>query len=241
MAGRYRPFRFSPTALRGLEPSATLVINEKVNELWAEGREVYHLGFGESRFPVHPKIAEALRSHAYYHSYLPSQGLQKVRECIAEFYETRFRIPALPERIIIGPGSKALIHTFLQVLDGELILPTPSWVSYQPQAQLVGKRVNWVVSTPENGYELTTASIHKTVEHSRRHWGNPEVLLINSPSNPTGRMLDADFLEDLGQYSREQGLVILSDEIYGLVSHGRKRHHSIGCVLFELERAQATC
>ncbi|NOX62793.1 MAG: aminotransferase class I/II-fold pyridoxal phosphate-dependent enzyme [Chloroflexi bacterium] len=227
MKGKYSPFRFSPAGLRGLEPSATLVINEKVNKMWAEGKEVYHMGFGESRFPVHPKIAEALRKNAYQHSYLASQGKADLRERIAEFYERHFQIPAHPERIIIGPGSKALIHALFQSLDGELILPTPSWVSYQPQAHLVNKRVNWVPSSPETGYEFTIDALFETIERSRQAWGSPDILLINSPNNPTGRMFDIEFLEELAQFSRQEGLVVISDEIYGLVTHGLKRHRSI--------------
>ena len=64
MASAYHPFRFSPVGLRGLQPSATLAINERVNQMWAMGKRVYHLGFGESRFPVHSKIAEALKARS---------------------------------------------------------------------------------------------------------------------------------------------------------------------------------
>ena len=65
MAERFRPFRFSRAGLRGLKVSATLSLNERVRELWEAGRDVYHLGFGESRFPVHPKIAEALEDRRF--------------------------------------------------------------------------------------------------------------------------------------------------------------------------------
>jgi aspartate aminotransferase len=227
MSRRFHPFRFSPAGLRGLEPSATLVINERVNEMWRQGQWVYHLGFGESRFPVHPKIAQALRENAYQHQYLPSLGAPELREKIATFYEERFNIPAMPEHIIVGPGSKALIYALLLALDGELMLPTPSWVSYQPQAHLVGKRVNWIAASAEEGWELTLQAIEDAVEQAREAWGNPGIVLLNSPNNPTGRMLPMPFLESFAQYAREQGLAVLSDEIYGLVEHGRMKHRSI--------------
>ncbi len=227
MSRRYFPFRFSPAGLRGLEPSATLVINERVNEMWREGNWVYHLGFGESRFPVHPKIAQALRDNAYQHQYLPSLGVWELREKIAEFYEEHFNIPAMPEHIIVGPGSKALIYALLLALDGELLLPTPSWVSYQPQAHLVGKRVDWIPASAEEGWELKLSAIEQAVEEARAAWGNPGIVLLNSPNNPTGRMLPLPFLEAFAQYAREQGLAVLSDEIYGLVQHGTVKHRSI--------------
>ncbi len=227
MSRRYLPFRFSPAGLRGLEPSATLVINERVNDMWREGKWVYHLGFGESRFPVHPKIAEALRKNAYQHQYLPSLGARELREKIASFYEERFNIPAMPEHIIVGPGSKALIYALLLALDGELMLPTPSWVSYQPQAHLVGKRVNWIPASAEEGWELKLSAIMEAVDEAREAWGNPGLVLLNSPNNPTGRMFSMSFLEEFAQYAREQGLAVLSDEIYGLVEHGRIKHRSV--------------
>jgi len=188
---------------------------------------VYHLGFGESRFPVHPKIAEALRKNAYQHSYLPSQGLKELREAIADFYDARFKIPARPDQIMIGPGSKSLIYVLLQALDGELLLPTPSWVSYQPQAHLVGKRVNWIPASPADGYRLTLDALVATIDRTRHDWGNPEILLLNSPNNPTGQMLDLALQEEIADYARQEGLAIISDEIYGLVEHGHKRHRSI--------------
>jgi len=204
-----------------------LVINERVNDMWRQGQWVYHLGFGESRFPVHPKIAQALRENAYQHQYLPSLGVRELREKIAEFYEERLNIPAMPEHIIVGPGSKALIYALLLALDGELMLPTPSWVSYQPQAHLVGKRVNWIPASPEDGWELMLSAMTEAVDQARTAWGNPGIVLLNSPNNPTGRMLPLSFLESFAQYAREQGLAVISDEIYGLVEHGSKKHRSI--------------
>ncbi len=227
MPRRNFPFRFSPTGLRGLEPSATLLINERVNDLWRKGHWVYHLGFGESRFPVHPKIAQALRDNAHQHQYLPSLGVYELREKIASFYEKRFNISASPDSIIVGPGSKALIYALLLALDGELMLPTPSWVSYQPQAHLTGKRVNWIHSTPEEGWELKLSAVEDAVEEARRKWGNPGIVLLNSPNNPTGRMLPSTFIKAFAQYAREQELIVLSDEIYGLVEHGSVKHYSI--------------
>jgi len=227
MPHQLHPFRFSPAGLRGLKPSATLVINERVNRMWREGKQVYHLGFGESRFPVHPKIAQALRDNAYQHQYLPSLGAPELREKVAEFYETHFHIPATPEHVIVGPGSKSLIYALLLALDGELMLPTPSWVSYQPQAHLVGKRVNWIPAAADEGWTLAMPALQEEVEQARQAWGNPGIVLLNSPNNPTGLMLSPSFLADFARYARKEGLVVLSDEIYGLVSHGRMQHHSI--------------
>ena len=80
MSDRFRPFRFSRAGLRGLRASATLSLNERVRTMWESGRAVYHLGFGESRFPVHPKVAEALKANVHQRSYLPTLGIRELRE-----------------------------------------------------------------------------------------------------------------------------------------------------------------
>ena len=93
-----------------------MAINTRVNELLAAGEKVYHLGFGESRFPVHPKILEALRANAAQRSYLPVAGLSALRQAVAEFYRRRFQIEATTERVIIGSGSKSLIFAAIAAL-----------------------------------------------------------------------------------------------------------------------------
>ncbi|NNM03556.1 MAG: aspartate aminotransferase, partial [Gemmatimonadetes bacterium] len=84
MVERYRPIRFSRAGVRGLKVSATLSINDRVKEMWAAGKNVFHLAFGESRFPVHPKIADALVRNVQKRSYLPAAGIPELRKAIAE-------------------------------------------------------------------------------------------------------------------------------------------------------------
>ncbi|MCB0126523.1 MAG: hypothetical protein KDE58_29905, partial [Caldilineaceae bacterium] len=87
-----------------MAPSPTLYINERVNDLWAAGETVYHLGFGESRFPVHPKIWSALRDNANKKSYLASLGLLALREAAANFYARKLGMTIQRDQVIIGPG-----------------------------------------------------------------------------------------------------------------------------------------
>lgn len=209
---------------RGLTPSPTLALNELVNQLWAEGRTVYHMGFGESRFPVHPKVAAALAANAHQISYLPGQGLGLLREKIAEFYSRRMHMPFSPAQVIVGPGSKSLIYAAQMALDGNLLLPTPSWVSYGPQARLLGKEVRRVPASPREAYALRIDRLDEAVQ------GMPagqKLLALNSPSNPTSQMYDAAFLEELADYCREQRILVISDEIYAMTAHGGKPHVSI--------------
>lgn len=221
------PLTLSTVAREHLVPSPTLHINERVKEMWAAGQDVFHLGFGESRFPVHPKLRAALAENAHRKSYLAGQGLAELRQAIARFYTARLDLPGPaidPRQVIVGPGSKALIYALLLALDGQLFLPTPSWVSYLPQARLAMKAVHQIPASPADGYALTVENLAATVAASG---ASTKVLIINSPNNPTGRMFDADFLHELAVYCRSEGIIVISDEIYALVPHGGNKHVSI--------------
>ena len=121
-----------------LEPSATLAINENCRQLIREGKEVFKLGLGQSPFPVPEEVAEALRKNAHQKDYLPVKGLMELRESIARFNLKMHKVDDHPEDIIIGPGSKELIFILQLTYYGDLIIPTPSWVSYAPQA-IIGR------------------------------------------------------------------------------------------------------
>ena len=227
MVERYKPIRFSSAGVRGLSASATIAINDKVREMWAAGRNVYHLAFGESRWPVHPKIAEALRSNVHKRSYTHALGIPELRRAIAEYYGRRFGIEATPEQVAVGPGSKSLIFAALMALGEEVIVPQPSWVSYGPQAHLLGKPITFVPTRPEENYELELDVLETKIQESRQNWGNPEVFIVNSPKNPTGTMMYPEKAEALAGFARENELMVMSDEIYAFTAFTKIPHISI--------------
>lgn len=217
-------FKLATAVRHRLEPSPTLYINERVNAMWASGETVYHLGFGESRFPVHPHIRAALSENAHQKSYLAGLGLQELRAAAANFYSRKLGFDVKTEQLIIGPGSKPLYFILQMALDADLLLPTPSWVSYGPQAQLLHKPVYQIPSDADANYPLTIDAIDATMHQS----DNPaKILLLNSPNNPTSQMFKPDFLEQLANYCRDNNVIVLSDEIYSLVPHGHREHVSI--------------
>lgn len=214
MVERFRPIRFSRAGVRGLKVSATLSINDRVQEMWAAGENVFHLAFGESRFPVHPKIADALCRNVQKRSYLPAAGLPELRKAIAEHYGRVFDLDVAPDQVVIGPGSKSLIFATLQSLGEEVIIPRPSWVTYAAQVHLLGKPVTWVPTRPEDHYLVETDVLEVAFQESHQDMGNPEVLLLNNPGNPTGTMRSPEQNQLLANFCREQELMVISDEIY---------------------------
>ena len=227
MTERFRPFRFSRAGIRGLKASATLTMNERVREIWEAGGDVYHLGFGESRFPVHLRVVEALKANVHHRSYLPALGLRALRETIAHFYQRHFDMAVSPSQVVVGPGSKALLYALVAALGEEVILFQPSWVSYASQAHILGKPVLWVPLRPEENYHAEVDLLRQKMQEDKEEWGNPELLIVNSPHNPTGTMLPPNKVQALADFAREEQLMVLNDEIYGLVGHGRVPHVSV--------------
>jgi aspartate/methionine/tyrosine aminotransferase len=214
---------FNP-AFDGLVPSSTLFINETVNRLWQRGEQAFHMGFGESRFDVHPRLKSCLMDNSNKKSYLPARGLPELMECVASYYSNKLDIQFSPSQVIVGPGSKSLIYGLQMVMGAHLFLPTPSWVSYAPQAQLLGNDVSYIASAAEDNYQLDIDALDVVVKQSN----NPcKLLIINSPNNPTGEVFSDEFLRELAAYCRENNIWVLSDEIYFQVCHGNVPHTSI--------------
>ena len=216
-------FTLSPSIGNGLSPSPTLLINERVRRMWAEGETVYHLGFGESRFPAHPKIVGALVEHASRQSYLPSVGIPKLRQAVADFHSRHLQVDIKADQVIVAPGSKALLFAFQMALAGATILHTPSWVSYEPQSRLSNRPVLRIPASPQDGHKLYPARLQRLLRNSPHV---QHLLILNSPSNPTGQMLEPGLLEEIADICRRDNVLVLSDEIYGLTAFGRE-HVSI--------------
>jgi len=203
-----------------------MAMNQKISDLTAAGEQVYHLGFGEARFPVHPKILAAFHAHATERSYSPVIGLPELRANVAEYYKRKFNIQAVPNRVMIGAGSKSLLYAAMAALEGDVLLPVPSWVSYDTHAYLTGKQVTWVDTRPEDNYCLTAEGLEAGLKLARANGQIPRIIVLNSPSNPTGAMIPPQMMADLMVVAKREDLVIISDEIYAETAYGDIPHAS---------------
>jgi aspartate aminotransferase len=209
--------------VRGASPAPTLAINELSQALHREGRDVYRLGLGQSPFPVPASVVEALRQHAEERDYLPVRGLPALRRAVAGHVRNHTGLAYDPEHVLIGPGSKQLLFLTQMVIDAELILPSPSWVSYAPQARLAGRTVQWLPTRRADRWHLDpdVLDAHCTQRGPRRR-----LLLLNYPNNPNGATMPRALLSAIAAVARRHSLLVMSDEIYGLVDHHGK-HESI--------------
>lgn len=213
-------------AVSGLEFSPTLGVNERVRVARASGQEVYHLGFGQSPFPVHPKIQAALREHAGENRYTASAGLPALREVVREYYAHKLGLSLEGYQVLIGPGSKELIYDLQMAVAGDLLLPVPSWVSYAPQARLLGDRVIQIQTTLSDWYHIRSESLEAAIYAALSVGLNPRKLILNYPNNPSGLTLRGERLAEIAEICRKHQLLVISDEIYGLVDY-RGEHASI--------------
>ncbi|UCE02310.1 MAG: aminotransferase class I/II-fold pyridoxal phosphate-dependent enzyme [Candidatus Latescibacterota bacterium] len=209
--------------VRGLHPSATVSINERCDELRRSGHEVYKLGLGQSPFPVPRPVIEELRANAHQKAYLPVQGLENLREAVADYHCRTQGIGCSAEHVLIGPGSKELMFLLQLVYYGDLVIPTPAWVSYAPQANIIGRKVRWLHTKAENGWRMAPREL---AELCAEDPGRPRIVVLNYPSNPTGSTYKFDELQDLARVARKQRVILLSDEIYGELHH-KGQHVSI--------------
>lgn len=209
--------------VRGIQPSATLRINEHSNELMAEGRKIIKLGLGQSPFPVPPSVVQGLQENAWQKDYLPVKGLKTLRQAIADYTNRSQGVQAQAEDVLVGPGSKELLFLLQLAFYGDLLIPRPSWVSYAPQARIIGRTVHWLPTHAHNNWQLTADELDIIC---RDDPSRPRILIINYPSNPTGCTYSDEQLLAIAHVARKYKLVLLSDEIYGEL-HYEGRHKSI--------------
>lgn len=198
--------------VRGLKTSATLAINEKSNALRAAGRHVYKLGLGQSPFPVPEPVRQALADNAHQKDYLPVKGLPALQDAVCDYMKrTRGLSFYRPEQVLVGPGSKELMFILQLVYYGDLVIPSPSWVSYAPQARIIGRPLVWLPTRTETGMGVEAAELERLCEQDPER---PRLLILNYPGNPSGMTYTEQQLQELAAVARKYRVLLLADEIY---------------------------
>ena len=202
--------------IKNLKSSSTLKINEISNKLESEGKKIYKFGFGQSPFQVPIDVIDELKNNAHQNKYLPIQGLNELRTAISKYASVKNNQNYKAENIIIGPGTKELMFLLLLLFDGDILLPTPSWVSYAPQALLGRNKVCWIETTSENNWFPTAKEIEKTILKNK---DKNYLLFLNSPNNPSGQICNN--LKEISFIAKKYNILILSDEIYSELSFNK--------------------
>jgi len=197
--------------VRGLGQSATLRINELSRQWQSQGRKIFRLGLGQSPFPVPGPVVRALRDHAHEKDYLAVKGLPALRQEICDYFLRTEGLQYDPEQILVGPGTKELMFLVQLSYYGNLIIPSPSWVSYAPQARIIGRHLHWIPTKTESQLGVTPSAL-ESLCYKDPH--RPRLLILNYPGNPTGTAYDPEQLQAIAEVARKYKVLILSDEIY---------------------------
>ncbi|QOQ38349.1 pyridoxal phosphate-dependent aminotransferase [Trueperella pecoris] len=200
--------------LAALQPSATLAVDAKAKALKAAGKAVIGFGAGEPNFPTPAHIVRAAEEAAAdpkNHKYTIAKGLPELREAIAAKTKSDSGVVVDPDNIIVTNGGKqAVFQAFVSLLDDgdEAILPAPYWTTYPEAITLCGGVPVEVFAGSDQDYKVTVDQL----EAARTD--KTKVLLLCSPSNPTGSVYSRDELRAIGEWALEHGIWIISDEIY---------------------------
>ncbi len=196
-----------------VSPSPTLTIDGKAKALQAAGEDVCGFAAGEPDFdtPEHIKNAaiEALKSGKT--KYAANPGIEPLRQALAAKYLADYGLKIAPTQIVVSPGGK--FSCYLAILavcspGDEVIIPAPYWVSYPEMVKLAGAVPKFVLAPDTTGFRITAAQLEAAITPKTK------LLILNSPSNPTGAVYSRKEIEDLVAVALKHNLYIMSDEIY---------------------------
>ncbi len=210
--------RFSP-AVQTLKPSATIAAATKARELKKLGLQVLDFTLGEPDFntPEHIQQAAIAAMRAGHTHYTPAAGIPELKEAICQTYQRVYGLTYKPNQVVVSNGAKHSIHNVLTALCGpgdEVIISTPYWVSYSALVELTGATPVLIETTRESGFCLTPQQLERAIT------AKSKLLMLNSPSNPTGAVYPPEALEALAKVCVQHKLPVMSDEIYENLIYG---------------------
>ncbi|MDR2574117.1 MAG: pyridoxal phosphate-dependent aminotransferase [Desulfovibrio sp.] len=199
--------------LQSLQPSLTISLNARAQELRARGIAVTSLAVGEPDFPTPAHIREAAKKAIddNFTRYTAAPGIPELRKAVGGYFEQHYGTAVSPESIIISAGGKHALYNFAQGIlnpGDEALIPAPYWLSYPPIIELAGGRPVTVPAGADRGFKVTPDMLEA------RRGPKTRLLLLNSPSNPTGAAYSQAELDALIDWAVSHKIFVLSDEIY---------------------------
>jgi aspartate aminotransferase len=216
-----------------VQPSATLAAGAKARQMKAAGIKVYDFSLGEPDFntPAHIcKAADEAMAAGHTH-YTPVNGVPELKSAICRWYKKFHNFDCTPDMVIVSNGAKHSIHNALAATlnpGDEVVIPAPYWVSYSDLVQMTGARPVIVPTTAASGFKMSPAQLKAALTPKTR------LLMINSPSNPTGSVYSRAELTALADIMLATEASILSDEIYEQLTYGDSKPTCIAALKPEL-------
>lgn len=214
--------RLSERVLK-MQESVTLKAQARAKELKREGRDILSLTLGEPDFTtpvaVQGKAISAIKSGVA-SFYTEASGLPELKEAVCHYMDNFYGYSVSSNQVVVGTGAKFILYAFFMAVlnpKDEVLIPTPYWVSYADQVEMAEGKPVFVTTTQEQNFKVSVAQLEKA------RTDKTKVLLLNSPSNPTGMIYKADELREVGEWAVAHDILILADDIYGrLVYNGHE-------------------
>jgi len=209
-----------------ISPSPTLAITAKAKQMKQEGIDVIGFGAGEPDFdtPIHIKEAAKKALDEGFTKYTPASGIKELKEAVCQKFKNDNNLNFSAEEILVSCGAKHSIFNAILALcneGDEVILPSPYWVSYPEMIKIAGAKPVILMTTPENNFKITPQKLQETITPKTK------LLILNSPSNPTGMVYTRDELLSISNILIERGIFCISDEIYEKIIYDGIKHISI--------------
>ncbi len=209
-----------------LSSSLTLAIDSKAKQMKADGLDVVGFGAGEPDFdtPQHIKDAAIKALNEGFTKYTPASGIPELRQAIADKFKRENGLSYKPSQVIVSCGGK---HSCYNVIiatcekDDEVIIPAPYWLSYPEMVKLAGATPVIVQTSDKTEFKVTPEQLRAAITPRTR------LLVLNSPSNPTGSVYTPAEIKALGDICVEKGVLIMSDEIYEHLLYDGATHKSV--------------
>lgn len=206
--------------VRNIAPSATLAIDAKAKRLKKEGKDVVIFGAGEPDFNTPENIKQAAKKaiDGNFTRYTPVGGIPELKKAVADKFKRENNIDYGASEILISCGGKhSLYNIAMAVLDkgDEAILPVPYWVSYDEIIKIAG--ANPVFCQTDERFKLTAAMVEEKITNKTK------ILILNSPNNPTGAVVDQDEIKKIAKLAVEHNFYVVSDEVYEHFVYGKEQ------------------
>ncbi len=222
------------SAVGQIAESATLAVDSKAKALKAQGENVIGFGAGEPDFATPPHIVEAAVQacgDTKHHRYSPAGGLPELKKALAEKTIRDSGLELDPGQFLVTNGGKqAVFNTMMSLIDpgDEVILPAPYWTTYPESIRMFGGVPVEVLAGSGQGFRVTVEQLEDA--RSTR----TKALIFVSPSNPTGAVYSKEEIEAIGQWAADNGIWVITDEIYEHLVYGETKHHSMPVLVPEI-------
>jgi len=215
--------------------SPTLAITAKAKKMKQEGIDIIGFGAGEPDFdtPLHIKEAAKKALDEGFTKYTPASGIKELKEAICRKFKEDNNLDFSPEEILISCGAKhSIFNAILALCDegDEVILPSPYWVSYPEMIKVAGAKAVILQTTPKENFKITPQKLEEAITEKTK------LLILNTPSNPTGMVYTKDELLSITNILVKRGIWCISDEIYEKIIYDGKEHISIASLGPEIKK-----